>query len=443
MSNYKEESYEAGRRKNRKKKRRNPITVFFRTAASIVLVFCIVAGGAVFAYHKLIGETANSQTSEAKPQGNTNNFIDSILGKGIKLNVAVFGVDGDGTRTDVMFVVHFDSKQKKVGLISLPRDTRVTLTNEIQTDLEKAGRYYQSPTKLNAVHAYSGKEMGCKNTVLQIEDLLGVKIDHYVKIDFEGFRSIVDAIGGVEVDVPQDMKYSDPYQDLYINLKAGVQVLDGEKAEQLVRFRRYKEGDVARVEVQQQFLKAFAEKIVNTDTLLNNLPSLISTAYNYVETDVTLVDALKYARYITDVDMNNTTMELLPGTAQYVGNVSYYLCDEEETKKVVDRVFYGIEEETPVTIETSSKDKKIEVSNGGYTQGLAGKTRDKLKKEGYQITSVTTYQEEKLDYTRIIVGTDGMGEDLKQYFDDSKIEVNESLLSPGTDIKIILGTNET
>lgn len=443
MSNYKEESYEAGRRKNRKKKRRNPITVFFRTAASIVLVFCIVAGGAVFAYHKLIGETANSQTSEAKPQGNTNNFIDSILGKGIKLNVAVFGVDGDGTRTDVMFVVHFDSKQKKVGLISLPRDTRVTLTNEIQTDLEKAGRYYQSPTKLNAVHAYSGKEMGCKNTVLQIEDLLGVKIDHYVKIDFEGFRSIVDAIGGVEVDVPQDMKYSDPYQDLYINLKAGVQVLDGEKAEQLVRFRRYKEGDVARVEVQQQFLKAFAEKIVNTDTLLNNLPSLISTAYNYVETDVTLVDALKYARYITDVDMNNTTMELLPGTAQYVGNVSYYLCDEEETKKVVDRVFYGIEEETPVTIETSSKDKKIEVSNGGYTQGLAGKTRDKLKKEGYQITSVTTYQEEKLDYTRIIVGTDGMGEDLKQYFDDSKIEVNESLLSPGTDIKIILGANET
>lgn len=429
--------------KKSKKKKRSPAAIFFRWFFGILIIFCLITGVAVFAYYKLTDTSTNTNdSSNAQSQENKNGFLDSIMGKGIKLNVAVFGVDGDGTRTDVMFVVHFDSKEKRLGVISLPRDTKVDITKEVQAKLDEADRYYQTPTKLNAVHAYSGKEMGCENAVLEIEDILNIKIDHYIKIDFEGFRNIVDAIGGVEMEVPQNMNYEDPYQDLYIHLKKGSQVLDGEKAEQLVRFRHYPDGDVTRVEVQQLFLKAFAQKILSTDTILKNLPDLISNLYQYIDTNITLVDALKYVRYVNDIDMNNIKMKVLPGEGKYIGEVSYFIHDEIATRDMIDEVFYGVtlsENEQEII---SSKDKKIEVSNGGIIQGLAGKTRDMLQEEGYDVVGISTYSGEKSDYTRIIVSEKGMGEDLQQYFKDSNIEIDSSLLNNDADIKIILGLNE-
>ena len=127
---------------------------------------------------------------------------------------------------------------------------------------------------------------------------------------------MLNAIGGVEVDVPQNMNYEDPYQDLYIHLKKGVQLLDGKKAEQLVRFRKYPMGDVARVSVQQIFLKEFAKKILSTETIKNNMGDIIKTGYDYVKTDVGALDAIKYAQYVNDVDVNNISMEVLPGVPE-------------------------------------------------------------------------------------------------------------------------------
>ncbi len=420
----------------KRKKKFNPIATFFKIVVSIVLIFCVAAGGAAFAYYKVTGGSTKDAVQENKP-----NFVEALLKKGIKLNVAVFGVDDDGTRTDVMFVVHFDSKDKKTSIISLPRDTRVSIADSVLEKLKAEGNYYQTPTKLNAIHAYSGKEMGPENAVLQIENLLGINIDHYVKVDLKAFRKIVDTIGGVEVDVPQDMYYPDPEQNLYINLKAGVQTLDGDKAEQLVRFRKYVQGDLDRVKVQQMFLKEFAKKVMSSETILKNLPDYISVLYNDVETDVTMADALKYVNYIKRVDVNNMTMETIPGVAQNIGDVSYYINDPEATQELVDRVFYGIGEEG-TTEAGSSKGKAIEVSNGGTVAGLAARTAGKLKEDGYTVTGVATYNGEKNDYTRIVVKEKGMGEDLKKYFTDSRIQVDSSMLSAETDIKIILGLKE-
>lgn len=139
---------------------------------------------------------------------------------------------------------------------------------------EETGRAYNQVTKLNAIHSYSDEKNCCTNTVLQIEDLLGINIDHYVKIDLDAFRKIVDTVGGVEVDVPQDMDYEDPVQDLYIHLDAGLQTLNGEQAEQLVRFRKYPTGDEGRIEVQQLFLKALAEKVLSSESILKNRRSI-------------------------------------------------------------------------------------------------------------------------------------------------------------------------
>ena len=426
------------------KKPFRPVATFFKIVISIVLVFCVAAGVAAYACIKM-GVGASGENNEPK-SGKDLNMVDALLKKDVKLNVAVFGVDGDGTRTDVMFVVHFDSANKRIGLVSLPRDSRVELTDEIKQSIKDGGRRYESPTKLNAVHSYSPKEIQCENTVLQIENLLNINIDHYVKVNLDAFRKIVDIIGGVEVDVPQNMDYEDPYQDLYIHLKAGVQTLDGDKAEQLVRFRHYPDGDVGRVQVQQMFMNEFMRKVVSSETILKNLPDYISLLYSDVTTDVTLVDALKYVNYVGSIDMNNVTMETLPGVGQMIGSISYFVVDEDATKEMVDRIFYGIgvpvEGEAGAEVVSDSKGLSIEVSNGGSVQGLAGRTKTRLEEAGFTITSVTNYTGQKTDDTRIIVGSPGMGEDLKEYFSNATVEINETMLVEGIDIKIIIGTGQ-
>ena len=427
----------------KRKKKFNPFKTFFKIVCSMVSVFLVLAGGAAFAYYKVTGDVPFAN-QEIITSASDMNLLDAFLKRDIKMNVAVFGVDKDGTRTDVIFVAHYDSAQKSVNLVSLPRDTRVSICDEVRANLDAAGRSYNQVAKLNAVHSYSGKEMGAQNAVLQIEDLLGIKIDHYVKIDLEGFRQVVDAVGGVDVDVPQDM-YWDMRDtgDPLINLKKGMQHLDGDKAEQLVRFRRYADGDVGRIQVQQLFLKALAEKVLSTESIIKNLPDYIKIFYEYVETDITLTDALKYANYINKLDMSRISMETLPGVGQYVGNVSYFLHDAEATKEMVDRVFYNVapvvpEGETPA----DSKALLIEVSNGGDVTGLAGRVSEKLAAEGYRMAEATTYSGEQKDYTRIQVKEAGIGGDLVQYFDKAEVEVAPSEIGANADIRIVLGTNE-
>lgn len=431
--------------KEKQKKKSGLLATFFKIVFSIILIFCIGAGGAAFAYYKITGGFSSEKTDKPVSSNAKNtSFLDALKKKNLKINVAVFGVDGDGTRTDVMFVVHFDSEEQRTSLVSMPRDTRVKIASDVVSYMEKESKYYQSPTKLNAVHAYAGKEKGPEMTVKQLEDILGIEIDHYVKVDLDAFRKIVDAIGGVEVDVPQNMFYEDPYQDLYINLKKGPQLLDGDKAEQLVRFRSYPMGDIARVEVQQRFLKAFAEKVTSSETIIKNIPDYISMLYNDVETDVTLADALKYVNYINSVDPTKIKMETLPGVPEEIAGVSYYIYNEEETKEMVNRIFYGIGLEDDTEEQTNdSKEYTIEVANGGYTEGLAGRVSNRLKSDGYTVSGVSTYTGTKQQYTRIIVKEQGIGEDLKDYFSDARIEVDDSLLSADTDIKIIIGTEQS
>ncbi len=424
----------------KKKRKKSPVKTFFKIVISMVMTFVIVASAAVFAYTKFSGK---SLTGNESTTTNNNSFIDSILGKGIKLNIAVFGVDKDETRTDVIFVVHFDSNAKEFKLISVPRDTRVDIAPEVKKIYDENDRYYQSPTKINAVHAYGG-DKGPECTVLQLEDLLGINIDHYVKVNIEGFGEIVDAIGGVDFYVPQDMYWDmTDTGDIRIDLKEGQQILDGDKAIQLIRFRRYAEGDVARVQVQQDFLKAAAKQILDSQNIMSNLDTYIKTFFKYVKTDINVVDAIKYSGYIDDIDMNNAEFATLPGAGQYVGGVSYYIHDPEETQEIVDKLFYGENTSTSGEETISSKGKKIEVLNGGSVTGLAGKIGETLTADGFTVNNVTNYNGEKTKYTRIIVPEQNMGEDLKKYFTDARIEVDKSLISEGNDITIIIGTGET
>lgn len=441
-------------RKKSKSRKNSLLKTFFKIVFSTVFVFLIAATALSMGF-KYIFNNKEKVVSNGKNENDVN--LDET--KPEKINIAVFGTDEDGIRSDVNFVVCFDTDTKKISFLSIPRDTKVVMTDEmIQSLIERDRKNFipynnneKGQCKFTELYAYAGEGYRNKFQVDMIEELLGIEIDNYVKVDLQGFRDIVDAIGGVDMEVETDMYWPDPY----INIKAGYQHLDGDKAEQVVRFRdAYAQKDLKRIQVQQDFMKEFIKKVTNTDTILNNLSTLISTIFKYVDTDISIKDALKYSKYINDIKMENVSMETIPGEAKYDGKISYFIQDVEETKNVIDRIIYGKEDNSQLTSDeyllneqleetiTSSKDKKIEVSNGGITNGMAGKKKAMLEEKGYNVIAATTYNGEQVHNTRIIVKNATDGADLIPLFVDAIVEVNETLVGDNCDIKVILGLDE-
>lgn len=196
-----------------------------------------------------------------------------------RVNILVLGVDGgvngqlkrtsSGTaRSDVMILVSIDVKSGEVGVLSIPRDTRVYIPTQ--------GTY----EKIAHAHAYGGPELSKKT----VEEFLNVPVHHWVRVDFEAFKKAVDTLGGVEVDVPRDMDYEDPYQNLFIHIKKGPQTLDGDTALEFVRYRGYFNGDIGRIGAQELFLKALINKAARLSTVLK-IPELVKELTPYLKTD--------------------------------------------------------------------------------------------------------------------------------------------------------------
>ena len=170
---------------------------------------------------------------------------------------------------------------------------------------------------------------------------LCIKIDYHIMIDLDGLGDIVDAIGGVPIDVPYDLKYSDSEQGLYIDIKQGHHVLDGNTAEQFVRFRSgFVEGDIGRVDAQKIFLAAFLRQ-VKANFTLQNIPGLISTVFDSIlHTDISLADMIFFAKEVIGVDLENTTFVTLPGRdarANVDSGAWYYILSRNDTLTVVNK----------------------------------------------------------------------------------------------------------
>ena len=262
------------------------------------------------------------------------------------INVAVFGTDEDGFRADVNMVVSFNTNTKELHMISVPRDTRVRLTDDMISYLEKEGEYVPNRNgvygqcKLTEVHAYAGEGNRCTFSVAMLEELLDIQIDYYVKFDLTAFKKVVDAVGGVDFYVPMNM-----YWDMtdtggpLINLREGMQHLDGAKAEQLVRFRDgYAQKDLKRIEVQQEFITALIEKVCSSQTLMSKLDDLVEVVLDCTESDITVTEALKYVKYVKDLDPAKITSDTVPGEGG-----SYFDVDEEGTKELIDWRIHGIQ----------------------------------------------------------------------------------------------------
>lgn len=249
--------------------------------------------------------------------------IKSLFLKDEKLNILVLGLDEVSQSTDTILVVNFDCGKKRISILSIPRDTKVRIN----------GTY----SKINSAYVKGGPELAL-NTV---SSLLKIPVDSYILFDMQAFRKVIDALDGVYINIAEDMHYDDPVQNLSIHLKKGYQLLDGEKAEQFVRYRwGYTGGDLGRVEAQQEFIKALISQKMNSRSI-SRINSIIDIAYKHIKTNITSGDALKYARSIIDIGSENVQFFTLPGKP-VEEDVWYYIFDEKDTDDLVRKHFAGI-----------------------------------------------------------------------------------------------------
>ncbi len=423
-----------------KRRKRKLIGRFILTVFVIVFVFSAVFVLAATAL-KSQRDKQEAINSESKSDLST-----TIADK--KINVAILGTDADEIHSDVNIVVSFDTETGEASFVSVPRDTQVFMSEIMMLEMQNSGRSDYIPTKygtkgeckLCELYAYAGPEKNNEYVVQALESLLNVDIDHYIQINLNAFKEIVDAVGGVDMYVPMDM-----YWDMrdnggpLINLKEGQQHLDGDKAEQLVRFRKgYAQQDVGRVSTQQDFIIALISKILDSENVIGDLTKTINAVYKYVTTDVSLGDCISYLKYIPLVDITKISMETIPGEAQ-----NMFIPDLEEIKIMSDRVFRGIIQEPEETTAKDSKQYSIEVSNGGNIMGYAAKTQERLNGLGYNVTKITTWYGNQQDTTIINVKEEGIGEDLVSLFTDAKVVVDPAAVDGDTDIKIIIGLKES
>ncbi len=288
---------------------------FFRVFfISLICFSLIVAGGLIWLNGSLTEGSADASD------------IFKILSndKDDRINVLVLGLEN--TRSDTIMIASYDTKNKTGDVISIPRDTYV----------DRDGYINNGNNKINSVYSVKGIE-GLSEIILNIT---GIKIDKYVTIDYDGVRAAVDAVGGVEVDVPFHMRYTDPYSDppLDINIEPGEQLIKGDRAMEFLRFRKtnyagysgYSDGDLGRVEAQQGFVKAAIKK-----ALTFRLPLVVKEVYPHVDTDFSLMEATSLAMGSIGLSIENVNFHILPGYTQTRNGLSFYILDYLETKDLI------------------------------------------------------------------------------------------------------------
>ncbi|MBW4643899.1 MAG: LCP family protein [Goleter apudmare HA4340-LM2] len=325
---------------------------------------------------------------------------------------------------DVMVLVKFDPETKKMVMLSIPRDTR--------TQIEGYG-----VRKINAANLEGGPALTAKS----VSKLLGgVGIDRYVRINVLGVAKLIDALGGVTVYVPKDMKYQDDSQRLYINLKAGRQHLKGEQAMQLLRFRHDELGDIGRIQRQQMVLRALMEQTLNPVTVAK-LPKILEVVKEYIDTNLTVEELLALVGFGVQTNRSNMQMLMLPGRfsekSEY--DASYWLPNRNSIARLMTQHF-GLEStrEQRVT-EPSALRIAIQDSTGGDRSALQSLIRS-LEKGGYRNIYVAQAWSEPLDVTHIVAqqGDGDSAELVRQILGFGEVRV-ESTGNLGSDVSIQVG----
>lgn len=326
-----------------KKRRRSPLLRLLRVLYILLVVlslmivvtyaaFCIfvgppeVEGQVIFTPEPQASSATDPEPGTSTPSQSGNTPLVLTRREGVYTCLLVGVADMGGS--DTIMLGSFDTKNQTASLVSIPRDTLVLRNG------------YNS--KINATYSAGGVEL-VRDTV---SEMLGIPIDYYVSVDLQAFAAIVEEIGGVWFDVPVNMDYEDPYQNLYIHIKAGYQKLNGQQAVGVMRCRScYPSADIGRVQTQRNFLAALVSQTITLSNV-TKVTSLINIFNTYVESDMPLDTMIYFATQAIGMDLE-TSLEsaTLPGT--WIS--PYYELDDEAVLELVNRL--GIYEgEVPMEV---------------------------------------------------------------------------------------------
>lgn len=301
-------------------------------AKYIILIFILFICLAAYIYKYLSAFNQPSTVGEGK-----------INTKAVKrdepVNFLLMGVDVgdpkskskyDPKRTDTLILVNYNSQDGKINIISIPRDTLIRINGRNQ--------------KINAAHAIGGVNYAIE----AVEKLLDVGVNFYGKVDYKGFREIIDAIGGIDIKINNRMDYDDPSQNLSIHFKKGEVVhLDGEKAEEFFRWRKNNDGtgladgDIGRIENQHVLIEKVIEKMKNPASVAKVLPVIPE----YVTTNMKPEEIIKYSYVISRIEKENISISTIKGTTDYIDEISYFIYDEKANNVLLEKI-HGIQAKT-------------------------------------------------------------------------------------------------
>jgi len=265
------------------------------------------------------------------------------------LNILLLGIDDGGGLPDVIMVITYDGENNAIDIISIPRDTQVIMTEYEKQMLRDAGRWFPNHgvIKLNELHSWAGRDVGYRVVSHHVGNMLGIEIDNYIILDIDAFRYIVDAVGGVYMDIrPEGMYYTQPGGTIMIRVPGGRQLLDGNMAEQVVRFRQYRDGDLGRIDMTQQFMHEFFVQVLASEHIMSNATPLARSFMSHVRTDFGLIDIFRYAGAVDALNPDSIEFHMVPGYAATAPNpegvnFSWYFVDKAGALELMDYIRIG------------------------------------------------------------------------------------------------------
>jgi LCP family protein required for cell wall assembly len=299
-------------------------------------------------------------------------MLNPVFGGMDRVTILVVGCDNSSDKglADTIIVMVVSPKTGEISALSVPRDSRV----------EIPGRGVH---RINSSHVFGGMPL----TIQTVELLVGMPIDKYIEINVPGIVKLVDAIGGVDIDVEKRMNYHDRRGNLNIDLQPGMQHLDGMQAMGYVRFRHDATGDIGRMERQRHFLRAVITQLSHPSNV-TRLPQLSQAFLETVSTDLTSKEILTLKKLMEQAGPDGIRAESLPGVPKMIHGQSMIELDADQVRQTVDRVLRG-------------QGLSVQVLNGTTVSGLGAKVASRLEEVGCDITE-TTNSEQKSDTTLVV-----------------------------------------
>lgn len=371
-----------------------------------------------------------------------------------EFKVLILGISTDQENvdlTDTIMVASYNPNTQKATLLSIPRDTYT-------------GKNPAKATSYEKINALYNRKHRPDETLEAVNEITGLNIQYYVVVKTEALIKLVDVIGGITFDVPINMDYDDTSQNLHIHLKAGEQKLDGDKAEQLVRFRHnnngtsypeeYGDNDTGRMRTQREFIMQVVKQTAKPENIFK-LGEILDVAKQYVITNIDFNVAKDYIPYVVEFNTDNLLTAILPGTNTNKNTSAtwIFIHDKAQTKQLIQELFIDRDiqetqedtiegnttEETTTSENVNQSDITIEVLNGSGSGSNLQKVVSELQGAGYKVTrtgSTNTTQKTTINNKKNV--KESTVKNIKDVIGTGIIESSESSSSK-VDIMIIIG----